>query len=42
MLKLKDLRSSEIGTNLHKPDGRDRRSFLVSREFVDPTCDVIL
>ena len=37
ILKLQDLWSSDVGTNLHRPDrGGGRRSFLVSKEFVDP------
>ena len=36
IFKLEDLQTSEVGTNLDKPHGRNWRSFLVSREFVDP------
>ena len=38
ILKLHDLRSTEVGTNLHMPDG----SFLVSKKICLSTCDVIL
>jgi hypothetical protein len=36
ILQLQDLRTSEVGTKLDKPHGRDWRSFLVCREYVDP------
>ena len=36
VLKLKDFRTSEVGTNFDRPHGRDWRSFLVCGEFVDP------
>ena len=36
IFELHDLRTSEVGTNLHRLEGRDRRSFLVSREFIGP------
>jgi hypothetical protein len=36
ILELQDLRTSELGTKVHRPHGREWRSFLVCREFVDP------
>ena len=35
IFKLEDLRTSEVGTKLDRPRGRDWRLFLVSRIFVD-------
>jgi hypothetical protein len=36
IFKLHDLRTREVGTKLNMPHERNQRSFLVSREFVDP------
>jgi hypothetical protein len=35
VFNLQDFRTSEVGTKLDMPHGRDRMSFLVNREFVD-------
>ena len=36
ILKLQDLRTSEVGTKFERPHEPDWRSFLVCREFVNP------
>jgi hypothetical protein len=36
IFELHDLRMREVGTNLDRPHRRNRRSFLVNKEFVHP------